>query len=441
MGERKVTIDVTTSNVKSVSVTNKTIANEITATPDTSLYYSNLAKQWAVKPDGLVVNEDYSSKHYAMESRDYAIQSQIQADSVSDLVEELVESKNEAIEEINTNKNNALVEIGETKTEAITQINTEATNSITVIDNKVENLADKELSNITEPAIKRIEGVARLVGGGGGCSPCCFNGGNVNNSGSAAVIPATMMNNGIIKYLVGGDYPPLVGTFPNEKRITFEALPPADISSIYEQLTDEELEFGVMFLVCIDEDGTSEFLKCNLDSIKILPQVASSAPDTPVDNQLWIDVNTAPYKIKRYDANSASWESYSKLPLGLVYIMLGMNYVPGTFGYNYVDSALANTIAASASMPNYTRGISLSSKTFTMPFDGIVIFAGTANSSAGGSVTVQGVVVQQVKFVDSGTYGWSFFASKNSSVSIGTDAAGFTLKMLHVCPLRGVQNV
>lgn len=50
---------------------------------DDALSYYNLAKDWAIKTNGKVNNEDYSSKYYAQQSNTYATQAQTYAQSIN----------------------------------------------------------------------------------------------------------------------------------------------------------------------------------------------------------------------------------------------------------------------------------------------------------------------------------------------------------------------
>ena len=159
----EIRVNVTASKPQRVNVSSSNISTEITATPDSSLYYSNLAKNWAIA-SGLVLNEDYSSKHYAGKakesenaSKNYAEASQAVyqrvQDSANDVLDNIETNKNSAIEEIetiktnavntaneanttiSTNKTNAINEINTTKNSAVSSVNTTKTSAITEINN------------------------------------------------------------------------------------------------------------------------------------------------------------------------------------------------------------------------------------------------------------------------------------------------------------------
>ena len=66
-------------------------------------YYDGLAKQWAIS-ESLVNNEDYSSKHYAEESKKQALISTSKATIATEKTQEVVERANEALAEITAQK-------------------------------------------------------------------------------------------------------------------------------------------------------------------------------------------------------------------------------------------------------------------------------------------------------------------------------------------------
>ena len=144
MADKKITINATPSKAKSVSVSNATIANKITATPDSSLYYSNLSKQWATKMDGKVVNEDYSSKYYAENARINAETAKMEASIVNGLIPELKENFNNYNSTLNETADNAITEINTNRDYAITQVNITSTEAVSI----VEQTASKAVSDV-----------------------------------------------------------------------------------------------------------------------------------------------------------------------------------------------------------------------------------------------------------------------------------------------------
>jgi hypothetical protein len=165
MAEYKVSINATPSKVVKVDVTPRVVQNDIVATPDSSLYYSNLSKQWAIG-DGLIQSADYSSKHYANISAENAQIAEAEANLCTAKTEELTSnfesynndllvitnsSKEEinssaesAKQEINTVSTSAKQEITTTKDEVIQTITTTKNSAVT----KITQEGQKQLQNI-----------------------------------------------------------------------------------------------------------------------------------------------------------------------------------------------------------------------------------------------------------------------------------------------------
>ena len=157
--ERQVTITATPSKVKTISVNKATVANEITATPDTSLYYSNLSKQWATKMDGLVVGEDYSSKYYAENARVHAETAKMEASTTTELKNLLKEDFDGYTESLNNTKNLAIEEINTTSTVAIGNLNTVVTSST----GQINTVAKEQTELVASTANKALEDIETLV--------------------------------------------------------------------------------------------------------------------------------------------------------------------------------------------------------------------------------------------------------------------------------------
>lgn len=157
MAEYKVTINATPSKAKVISVSPKNVQNTITASPDTSLYFSNLSKKWATEMDGMVLNEDYSSKYYAKVSAQNAQISQTNAQACEDTRVLLQGEFNQYSEELE-----------EIATENTAELNTVAgkvqadTNAIVNKGKSELNAALNTLENNIEQSIKEIEGATLL---------------------------------------------------------------------------------------------------------------------------------------------------------------------------------------------------------------------------------------------------------------------------------------
>lgn len=151
MGEQKVTITATPSKVKQINVTSSLVANQITATPDTSLYYSNLSKQWATKMDGKVVNEDYSSKYYAENSRIYAETAKMEASAANSIGSQLRENFEDYNEQLIETKNTGIEEIKASVDPVMDEIET-----VTIVANNIDTVTDigENLDNILNKTVK-----------------------------------------------------------------------------------------------------------------------------------------------------------------------------------------------------------------------------------------------------------------------------------------------
>lgn len=177
MTDKVIHVNVTSTKSQRVSVSPGNVQNEITATPDSSQYYSNLAKNWAIGA-GLILNEDYSSKHYANESansassaKNYAEASQATYTNVQnvantaltdiedarvDAVDNITTVKSESIASVEAKANEAstlvnagIAEINTTKTNAVNAVTTTKNNAVTEINKEVTD-GKKELNDIIE---------------------------------------------------------------------------------------------------------------------------------------------------------------------------------------------------------------------------------------------------------------------------------------------------
>ena len=168
MGEVKVT--VSSNQPKSVNVKSNTVQHPITATPDLSQYYSNiagnyadLAKDWAIKLDEAVEGNEYSAKYNAQRASNYKDEAQnisnTMTQNYSVYNSNLLSTKDSAVESINTNKTNAISEINSTKTSAVAEITTAESGAINAINTNKNsviseiNSAGKSYDNLTKSQI------------------------------------------------------------------------------------------------------------------------------------------------------------------------------------------------------------------------------------------------------------------------------------------------
>lgn len=154
MTDKVIRVNVTASKSQKVTVSSSKVANEITASPDTSAYYSRLAKNWAIA-EGLVENIDYSSKHYAQESKASADMAKTYEISTQENYNMFMESSFNANSELQTNRDGALADIEGAKTSAIDSLNSIKDENISTIESKAneeienfENLSEQEQNKI-----------------------------------------------------------------------------------------------------------------------------------------------------------------------------------------------------------------------------------------------------------------------------------------------------
>lgn len=146
MADKVIQVNVTSTKSQRVSVSPGNVQNEISATPDSSQYYSNLAKNWAIGA-GLILNEDYSSKHYAKESANSASSAKNYADASQVTYTNVQNVANEALTDIETARVDAVDAVTTTKNNAVTEINKEVTDGKKELNDIIEagglNINDK----------------------------------------------------------------------------------------------------------------------------------------------------------------------------------------------------------------------------------------------------------------------------------------------------------
>lgn len=139
MAERTFSVSVTTSKPKNIVVKSAVSQNEITAKGDTSLYYSELAKKWAIS-DEMVMGEDYSAKMYAQTAKDYAEQGKGYLDSAVIVYNDFDNQSSLTLREIATVRSESLEEfnvaLNEGKDVAVGAIEEEKTSAINAIENE-----------------------------------------------------------------------------------------------------------------------------------------------------------------------------------------------------------------------------------------------------------------------------------------------------------------
>ena len=115
-------VDVNAQNKTiSVNVLSSGVSSSVNASGDTTLYYSNKAREWAIS-NRIVDGVDYSSKYYAEKSNQSALNSQSFAKSAQDSYKQFQNSVDGALSNIDSSVQGAISEINNAKTDIITNV-------------------------------------------------------------------------------------------------------------------------------------------------------------------------------------------------------------------------------------------------------------------------------------------------------------------------------
>ena len=137
-------VDVNTQNKTiSVNVSSSGVSSNVNASGDTTLYYSNKAREWAIS-NRIVDGVDYSSKYYAGMANQSALNAQSFAQSAQDSYNNFQQSVDSALSDIDSSVQGAIDEINNTKTNIITDIEFVADGE----KEEIQELADKAKDDI-----------------------------------------------------------------------------------------------------------------------------------------------------------------------------------------------------------------------------------------------------------------------------------------------------
>ena len=115
-------VDVSSqSNKVNITVSSSGVSSNVNASGDTSHYYSEKAREWAIS-NRIVDGVDYSSKYYANKSNQSALNAQSFAQSAQDSYNNFQQSVDGALSNIDSSVQGAIDEINNTKTDIITDI-------------------------------------------------------------------------------------------------------------------------------------------------------------------------------------------------------------------------------------------------------------------------------------------------------------------------------
>ena len=137
-GQAQVVID-------SVETTNQNVI-KAKQSEDNAKSSENLAKDWAVKMDGLVNNEDYSSKYYAQQAKN-------SSDAATDTSEKITQAVTEGIEDISTATSQAVSQVETATQQSITQVNQAGTTQAGL----VEQEGTDQVALVTAEGTKQVD--------------------------------------------------------------------------------------------------------------------------------------------------------------------------------------------------------------------------------------------------------------------------------------------
>lgn len=159
MGEIK--IQVTPSKPQSLQVGTRNVKNSVEVEQNPTHYYSTLAKQWAVKIDGMVQDEDYSSKYWATQSKNSAEIAEASIETNTNLTELLSQNYQTYLNDLTDEHTQALSDITTKKDESLNAIETTTTEKITELNN-LSNTATEDITNAKKEAVEIIDNVKNV---------------------------------------------------------------------------------------------------------------------------------------------------------------------------------------------------------------------------------------------------------------------------------------
>lgn len=121
--------------------------------------HGDLAKDWAIKTDGLVNNEDYSSKYYAQQAKS-------EADKITATSDEINQAVSEGLKDISTATSQAVSQVETTTQQGITQVNQAGTTNVSNVNQAgttqiglVEQEGTDQVALVTAEGTKQVQRV------------------------------------------------------------------------------------------------------------------------------------------------------------------------------------------------------------------------------------------------------------------------------------------
>lgn len=145
-------VDVNTQNKTiSVNVSSSGVSSNVNASGDTTMYYSNKAREWAIS-NRIVDSVDYSSKYYANISKTNALQS---AETRELLQSEYNEYSQSLLDIATTEGNNAISAIQSQQTTSVNAVKTEGTTQVNLA--KAQAIAAANSATQASNVVKEVE--------------------------------------------------------------------------------------------------------------------------------------------------------------------------------------------------------------------------------------------------------------------------------------------
>ena len=157
-------VDVNTQNKTiSVIVSSSGVSSNVNASGDTTLYYSNKAKEWATS-NRIVDGVDYSSKYYAGKANQSALNAQSFAQSAQDSYNNFQDSVTDSLNTIDNKVQEATENIEIQKQDVITEIeDLSEQDQNKIVDLSIDTRANVDLSNLSEQGQAKFDEKANVA--------------------------------------------------------------------------------------------------------------------------------------------------------------------------------------------------------------------------------------------------------------------------------------
>ena len=355
----EIRVNVSANKTQKVEITPGQVQNQITATPDSSQYYSNLSKSWAID-DNLVQGTDYSSKYYAGKSSESATIAESYANAAVDTFNNVQVATETSLANIETARVEAVDNITTVKSESIASVEAKGNEVLSTV-----NTGIAELEDITNDLVNEINTTGRSYD-------------NLTHkqiTNCLLEVPQNIkleLNDGVLTLKAGSEV--IIpngfeadGTTPKFDYVTVESdvvrtgtVNTTGISMAYYN------PLGSLIVLTVVGDGT------------INNYFSGATAPTSTNYMTWYD--TANNTVKTTSDKGATWYSGSSLPLGIVsysadsagftsinQVFNGMGYIGSTV---WVDKGVKGLIPNGRNEDGSLKNAEFVTKqlfTYTMP--------------------------------------------------------------------------